>query len=136
MPFDELGYECVFSSEWDENARKTYAANFGETPAEDITKIKESDIPAHDLLLAGFPCQAFSIMGKMQGFADTRGTMFFEIERILSHHKPRAILLENVKQLTSHDKGNTFRVILERLGALSYHVKYKVLNALDFFFFF
>ena len=96
------------------------------------TKIPEKDIPPHDLLLAGFPCQAFSIMGKMQGFADTRGTMFFEIERILSYHKPSVILLENVKQLTTHDKGRTFKVILSRLEKLGYFVKWKVLNALDF----
>lgn len=132
IPFDELGYKCVFSSEWDKNACKTYAANFGDIPAGDITKIKEQDIPPHDILLAGFPCQAFSIMGKMQGFNDTRGTMFFEIERILSYHKPKAVLLENVKQLTTHDHGNTFKVILQRLSQLGYNVKYKVLNALDF----
>lgn len=132
IPFDELGYTCVFSSEWDKAACVTYEANFGEKPYGDITKIKEQDIPHHDLLLAGFPCQAFSIMGKMQGFADTRGTMFFEIERILSYHKPKAILLENVKQLISHDKGNTFKIIISRLESLGYHVKWSVLNALDF----
>ena len=132
IPFDELGYKCVFSSEWDKNACKTYIANFGDIPAGDITKIKEQDIPPHDILLAGFPCQAFSIMGKMQGFNDTRGTMFFEIERILAYHKPKAILLENVKQLTTHDHGNTFKVILQKLSQLGYHVKYQVLNALDF----
>lgn len=132
IPFDELGYKCVFSSEWDKNACTTYTANFGDIPAGDITKIKEQDIPYHDILLAGFPCQAFSIMGKMQGFNDTRGTMFFEIERILAYHKPKAILLENVKQLTTHDHGNTFKVILQRLSQLGYFVKYQVLNALDF----
>ena len=132
IPFDELGYECVFSSEWDAKACETYRANFGETPYGDITKVEEKAIPPFDVCLAGFPCQAFSIMGKMQGFADTRGTMFFEIERILRYHKPRAILLENVKQLTTHDKGRTLRVILERLEQLGYSVKYKVLNALDF----
>ena len=132
IPFDEMGYECVFSSEWDEKACKTYQANFGDTPHGDITKISAEDIPSFDICLAGFPCQAFSIMGKMQGFADTRGTMFFEIERILSYHKPKAILLENVKQLVTHDKGRTFKVILERLDKLGYHVKYQVLNALDF----
>ena len=132
IPFDELGYRCVFSSEWDKAACDTYEANFGERPQGDITKIPAKDIPAHDLLLAGFPCQAFSIMGKMQGFADTRGTMFFEIERILSFHKPRVVLLENVKQLATHDKGRTFRVILSRLESLGYFVKWKVLNALDF----
>lgn len=101
-------------------------------PYGDITRIEEKQIPPFDVCLAGFPCQAFSIMGKMQGFADTRGTMFFEVERILRFHKPKAILLENVKQLTTHDKGRTFRIILEHLAALGYHVKYKVLNALDF----
>lgn len=118
LPFDELGYECVFSSEWDKAACDSYEANFHEPP--------------HDILLAGFPCQAFSIMGKMQGFADTRGTMFFEIERILARHAPSVVLLENVKQLTTHDKGRTFRTILSRLDNLGYNVKWKVLNALDF----
>ena len=132
IPFDELGYKCVFSSEWDKAAADTYEANFGERPAGDITKIPAADIPAHDLLLAGFPCQAFSIMGKRQGFADTRGTMFFEIERILEYHKPPFIFLENVKQLVSHDSGRTFAVILDRLDKLGYKVKWKVLNALDF----
>lgn len=132
IPFQELGYKCVFSSEWDKAARKTYEANFGETPAGDITKIKANEIPEHQILLAGFPCQSFSIMGKMKGFADTRGTMFFEIERILKYHKTPVILLENVKQLTTHDGGRTFKVILEHLDALGYHVKWKVLNALDF----
>lgn len=132
LPYDELGYKCVFSSEWDSAAKQTYAANFGEIPSGDITKINERDIPSHDLLLAGFPCQAFSIMGRMAGFADTRGTMFFEIERILRFHRPKAIMLENVKQLVSHDGGKTFKVILEHLSSLGYFIKWKVLNALDF----
>ena len=132
IPFDELGYRCVFSSEWDKAACDTYTANFGERPAGDITQISVADIPPHDLLLAGFPCQAFSIMGKMQGFADTRGTMFFEIERILFYHKPPVILLENVKQLVTHDRGRTFKVILSKLAELGYFVKWKILNALDF----
>lgn len=132
VPFDELGYQCVFSSEWDAKACETYYANFGVVPFGDITKIHAEDIPHHDVLLAGFPCQAFSIMGKMQGFADTRGTMFFEIERILKYHKTPYILLENVKQLVGHDGGRTFKVILERLSDLGYYVKWQVLNALDF----
>ncbi len=132
IPFDEMGYECVFSSEWDEKACQSYEANFGERPHGDITKISAEEIPHHDILLAGFPCQAFSIIGKMQGFADTRGTMFFEIERILKYHKTPYILLENVKQLVGHDKGRTFKVILERLTELGYFVKWQVLNALDF----
>ena len=132
IPFDELGYQCLFSSEWDAKACQTYFANFGTIPFGDITKIPAEKIPKHDVLLAGFPCQAFSIMGKMQGFADTRGTMFFEIERILKHHQTPCILLENVKQLVGHDGGRTFKVILERLDQLGYHVKWQVLNALDF----
>ena len=132
IPFDEMGYDCVFSSEWDAKACQTYFANFGTVPFGDITKIPAERIPRHDVLLAGFPCQAFSIMGKMQGFADTRGTMFFEIERILKHHRTPYILLENVKQLVGHDGGRTFKVILERLDQLGYHVKWQVLNALDF----
>ena len=132
LPFSELGYECVFSSEWDKAAADTYEANFGERPLGDITQVAETDIPAHDLLLAGFPCQAFSIMGKMRGFEDTRGTMFFQVARILKHHKPKALLLENVRQLTTHDGGRTFEVILRTLSELGYHVKWKVLNALHF----
>jgi DNA (cytosine-5)-methyltransferase 1 len=132
IPFDELGYTNVFASEWNEAACDTYEANFGHRPAGDITQIDAHDIPAHDVLLAGFPCQAFSIMGKMKGFDDARGTMFFEIARILDYRKPKAILLENVKQLTTHDRGRTFAVILELLDQLGYCVKWKVLNALDF----
>lgn len=134
LPFNELGYQCVFSSEWDKHAQQTYLANFGEMPFGDITKESTKKyIPEHfDLLLAGFPCQAFSIMGKMKGFADTRGTMFFEVATILERHQPEAILLENVKQLTTHDHGKTFSTILRVLNELGYHVKWQVLNALDF----
>ncbi len=134
LPFSELGYRCVFSSEWDKNAQRTYYANFGEIPYGDITKeITKQHIPAHfDLLLAGFPCQAFSIMGKMKGFADTRGTLFFDVATIIDRHRPEVILLENVKQLTTHDHGNTFAKILNTLGELGYHTKWEILNALDF----
>ncbi|EKU89452.1 DNA cytosine methyltransferase [Bacteroides oleiciplenus] len=134
LPFNEMGYRCVFSSEWDKYAQQTYLANFGEMPFGDITKeVTKKYIPKHfDLLLAGFPCQAFSIMGKMQGFADIRGTMFFEVATILERHQPEAVLLENVKQLTTHDQGRTFSTILRILGELGYHVKWQVLNALDF----
>lgn len=134
LPFNEMGYRCVFSSEWDKYAQQTYLANFGEMPFGDITKESTKKyIPKHfDLLLAGFPCQAFSIMGKMKGFADIRGTMFFEVATILERHRPEAILLENVKQLTTHDHGKTFSTILRILDDLGYHVKWKVLNALDF----
>lgn len=132
IPFTELGGKCVFSSEWDKAAQISYSYNFGEVPFGDITKINSDRIPKHDVLLAGFPCQAFSIIGKMKGFADTRGTMFFEVARILQHHQPKAILLENVKQLVSHDGGKTFKVILDTLAELGYSVKWKILNALDF----
>jgi DNA (cytosine-5)-methyltransferase 1 len=132
IPFEKLGGECVFSSEWDEHAQRTYYHNFGEMPKGDITKIDERDIPDHDILLAGFPCQPFSIIGEKQGFADTRGTLFFDIERILAEKKPSAFLLENVKQLASHDGGRTFAVIQSRLLNLGYTVYYEVLNALDF----
>lgn len=132
IPFTELGGKCVFSSEWDKAAQISYSYNFGEVPFGDITKINSDSIPKHDVLLAGFPCQAFSIIGKMKGFADTRGTMFFEVARILQHHQPKAMLLENVKQLVSHDGGKTFKVILDTLAELGYSVKWKILNALDF----
>jgi DNA (cytosine-5)-methyltransferase 1 len=132
IPFDELGYRCVFSSEWDDSARRTYEAWFGERPAGDITQIDVDEVPAHDLLVAGFPCQAFSIMGKGLGFADTRGTLFFEIERILRRHRPSMVLLENVKQLRTHDGGRTLDVILATLEDVGYAVDWQVLNALDF----
>jgi DNA (cytosine-5)-methyltransferase 1 len=132
IPFDELGCKCVFTSEWDDDAKKTYDANFGEMPAGDITEVDAKDVPDHDILLAGFPCQAFSIIGKMDGFEDTRGTLFFEIERILEEKRPPAFLLENVKMLIGHKKGTTLRVILEHLKHLGYHVQYRLLNALDF----
>ena len=111
-PFQKIGGHCVFTSEWDKFAKKTYAANYGEVPHGDITKIPAADIPAHDVLLAGFPCQAFSQAGLKQGFNDTRGTMFFEIQRILAYHRPKAFLLENVKQLKGHDQGRTLKTIL------------------------
>jgi DNA (cytosine-5)-methyltransferase 1 len=115
LPFQQLGGKCVFTSEIDKFAQKTYLANFGEMPSGDITKIDECNIPDHDILLGGFPCQAFSQAGLKQGFNDTRGTMFFEIQRILAKKRPKAFLLENVKQLRGHDKGRTLKTILEIL---------------------
>jgi DNA (cytosine-5)-methyltransferase 1 len=112
LAFQNLGASCVFSSEWDKYSRKTYAANFGELPHGDITKIPASNIPDHDILLAGFPCQAFSQAGLRKGFGDTRGTLFFDIQRILAEKRPRMFLLENVKQLKGHDKGRTLQTIL------------------------
>lgn len=132
-PYQKLGGTCVFSSEIDKFAIQTYEANWGETPSGDITKIDEKDIPKFDILLAGFPCQAFSIAGKRKGFEDTRGTMFFEIERILEYHKPKCFMLENVKGLLNHDKGNTFRIMKDILeNKLGYKIFYQVLNAKDF----
>ena len=115
LPFQEVGGQCVFTSEWDKFSQATYAANFFERPYGDITKIPSDTIPDHDVLLAGFPCQAFSQAGLRQGFYDTRGTMFFEIQRILAHRRPKAFLLENVKQLRGHDKGRTLATILSIL---------------------
>ena len=133
LGFESVGGKCVFSSEFDEDACKTYEANFGEHPSGDITKISASDIPDFDILLGGFPCQAFSIIGKKEGFSnETCGTLFFDIERILKEKRPPAFMLENVRNLTAHDNGNTFRVIREHLTALGYHVYAKVLNALDY----
>ena len=112
LPFQEMGGQCVFTSEWDKFSKKTYASNYGEYPDGDIVPIRSDKIPPHDVLLAGFPCQAFSQAGLKLGFNDTRGTMFFEIQRILAHHRPKAFLLENVKQLKGHDKGRTLKTIL------------------------
>lgn len=132
-PYQKLGGKCVFSSEIDKFAIQTYEANWGEKPSGDITKIDAKEIPSFDILLAGFPCQAFSIAGKRKGFADTRGTMFFEVERILEYHKPKCFMLENVKGLTNHDKGKTFKIMLDILeNKLKYKIYYKVLNAKDF----
>lgn len=133
LGFESVGGKCVFSSEFDEDACKTYEANFGEHPSGDITKIEASSIPNFDILLGGFPCQAFSIIGKKEGFAnETCGTLFFEIERILKAKLPKAFMLENVKNLTAHDNGNTFKIIMTHLEAIGYHVYSSVLNALDY----
>lgn len=130
-----LGFEnCqnIFASEIDTDARMVYEANFGELPQGDIHLIEPESIPNHDILLAGFPCQPFSIAGKGLGFADTRGTLFFNIETILSIKRPKAFLLENVKRLTTHDNCQTLAVILEKLRKLGYSVYYTVLNSLHF----
>ena len=129
---DALGGKCLFASEIDAEAKKAYEANYHLTPQGDITKIDAADIPDHDALFAGFPCQPFSIIGARRGFDDTRGTLFFEIARILDAKRPRLFILENVKQLRGHDRGRTFAVILEKLDALGYNVSWKILNALDF----
>ena len=123
MAFQNLNGRCAFSSEWDLHSQKTYFENFGEVPFGDVTRISESTIPKHDILLAGFPCQAFSIAGFKGGFEDTRGTLFFDVARIIASRRPAAFLLENVKGLAAHDKGRTLKVILSTLeNDLGYHV--------------
>jgi len=135
IAMQNLGGNCVFSSEIDNYAKKTYDTNFGEVPFGDITKIDENDVPEHDVLCAGFPCQAFSIAGKRKGFKDeTRGTLFFDIARIIEAKKPKAFFLENVKGLRNHDKGQTLKTILKVLRKdLNYFVpEPQIMNAKDF----
>ncbi len=134
LAFQNNGGKCVFSSEWDNAAKKTYETNFGEVPYGDITKIEHKDIPEHDILCAGFPCQAFSIAGQRKGFDDEkgRGNLFFDVLRILKEKQPKAFLLENVKNLEGHDKGNTFKRIQKELENLNYYFEYKVLNSCDY----
>jgi DNA (cytosine-5)-methyltransferase 1 len=147
LAFHNSGAECVFASEWDNPARKTYEANFNKLSpyvfktdkngknnfAGDITKVEAKDIPDFDILTGGFPCQPFSIIGAKAGFEhETQGTLFFDIERILKEKKPKAFVLENVRNLTAHDGGKTFKVIIEHLESLGYFVYSKVLNALDY----
>lgn len=143
--FEHVGGKCVFTSEWDEFSQRTYKANYLSDEHDvtgDITKVDAADIPSHDILLAGFPCQPFSIagvskknaLGRAHGFADeTQGTLFFDVARIIKHHQPKAFLLENVKNLVNHDKGNTFDVIIRTLrDELKYDVKFKVIDAKGF----
>lgn len=146
IPFEKLGGRCVFTSEWDAYAQKTYAANFHDGPdhmfAGDITQVDEKDVPDHDVLLAGFPCQPFSIagvskknaLGRPHGFADkTQGTLFFDVARIIAEKRPKAFLLENVKNLVSHDKGRTFSTIIDVLqNELGYTVHTRVINGKHF----
>ena len=122
----------VFSSELDKFAQTTYYANYNDMPDGDITKINVEDIPKHDIILAGFPCQAFSVAGLKKGFDDTRGTLFFDVARIAKHHRPKVIFLENVKGFVNHDKGNTFKIVKQTLEDMGYKVFEKVLNAKHF----
>lgn len=126
------GADCVYASEWDKAAAETYSLNHNVVPDGDITKVNEKEIPFHDILCGGFPCQAFSISGKQKGFEDTRGTLFFDIARIVAFHKPKVLFMENVKNLLRHDGGKTFKVVLETLADLGYTTYYKVLNSGDF----
>ena len=133
LGFESAGGECVFTSEWDISCQKTYEANFGELPYGDITKIKEEEIPDFDVLVAGFPCQPFSSIGKRQGFMHaTQGTLFYDVLRVMKAKRNKAFLLENVGGLVTHDGGDTFRIILEALEKSGYKVFYKILNASDF----
>jgi len=131
LALDRLGGQCVFASEMDRFAKKNYELNHSDCPAGDITKISEEDIPEHDLLVGGFPCQAFSSSGNRLGFDDERGILFLEIVRILKRRQPKAILLENVRGLVTHDEGKTLTVILNELEQVGYTMRYKVLDAID-----
>jgi len=133
LALQNLGGKCIYTSEWNKEAQKTYQANFGEIPFGDITKksTKRYIPETFDVLCAGFPCQAFSIAGYRKGFSDTRGTLFFDVEKIIERHRPKVVFLENVKNLVSHNKGKTFKVILEIIEKkLGYKVFYKILNTM------
>ena len=132
IALERNGMDCVFTSEIDKYCQEMYGNYFKDTVHGDITKIDENSIPDHDILTGGFPCQSFSIIGKGKGFADTRGTLFFDIERILTAKRPKAILLENVQRLSTHDNGRTMATILDKLDKLGYFTHWKVLNGLDF----
>jgi len=132
IALESFGGKCVFTSEWDKQCQTTYRTNFHDVPLGDITKIKEEEIPAHDIICGGFPCQSFSIAGKQKGFEDARGTLFFDVARIAQYHKPKALFLENVKNLANHDKGKTLTTIVNVLDNIGYNVFYKVLNASNF----
>lgn len=131
--FESSRTKCVFSSEWDKYAQKTYQANYGDLPYGDITQINAKDIPNHDILLAGFPCQPFSTIGKRQGFEHaTQGTLFFDVLRILKYHMPKMFLLENVQGLLTIQNGETFKIILNCLSEAGYDVYHELMNAKDF----
>ncbi len=133
LGFEAAGGKCVYTSEWDEPAQKTYQANFGEMPDGDITQVKTTNIPDFDVLLAGFPCQPFSSIGQRKGFEHkTQGTLFYDVARIIKDKRPKAFLLENVQGLLTHDKGRTLSTILEVLAELDYDVQYRLINAADF----
>lgn len=132
IPLQELQGKCVFTSEFNFHAQRAYEINFGEVPFGDITKLDLNIVPNHDVLTAGFPCQPFSISGKMKGFEDTRGTLIYSVFQIIDMRRPKVVFLENVKHLVHHDKGNTLKTIIKDLELLGYKVSWKVLNASDF----
>ncbi|WP_077369833.1 DNA cytosine methyltransferase [Anaerosalibacter sp. Marseille-P3206] len=132
LALESFGAQCVYSNEWDKYAQETYNLNFNEIPDGDITQVDEKNIPNHDILCAGFPCQAFSISGKQKGFEDSRGTLFFDVARIVKEKKPMVVFLENVKNFATHDGGNTLRVVKETMQELGYSFDYEVLNPIHY----
>jgi len=132
LALESCGAKCIYSSEWDKYAQEVYKMNFKDTPNGDITKVNEKTIPEHDILCAGFPCQAFSVAGFKKGFDDIRGTLFFDIVRIAKYHKPKVIFCENVKNLVTHDNGKTFKRITEILKKIGYKVYSEVINSKNF----
>lgn len=132
IALESLGARCVYSNEWDIFAQKVYAENFGDIPEGDITQVDENTIPDHDILCAGFPCQAFSISGKQDGFKDNRGTLFFDVARIVKTKKPNVVFMENVKNFVTHDNGDTLKVVRKTMEELGYTFYQKVLNASDY----
>lgn len=132
LALESLGAKCVYSNEWDKFAQEVYKKNFGDIPDGDITKVNENLVPNHDILCAGFPCQAFSISGKQKGFEDSRGTLFFDVARIVKCKRPKVVFMENVKNFASHDRGRTLKVVKSTMQELGYNFFYKVLNAVDY----
>lgn len=132
IALESLGAKCVYSNEWDEPVQKVYAENFGDVPEGDITEVDEKSIPNHDILCAGFPCQAFSISGKQRGFEDSRGTLFFDVARIIKEKNPKIVFMENVKNFATHDSGHTLEVVQATMEELGYTFYQKVLNAVDY----
>jgi DNA (cytosine-5)-methyltransferase 1 len=132
LAMGSFGAKCVYSSEWDAAAQKVYESNFGELPDGDITKVNEREVPDHDVLCAGFPCQAFSISGKQRGFEDSRGTLFFDVARIVKEKRPGVVFMENVKNFATHDGGRTLEVVRNTMLEFGYSFFYEVLNAVDY----
>ena len=132
LALESLGAKCVYSNEWDKDAQRVYEQNFGDLPEGDITQVNEKDIPAHDILCAGFPCQAFSISGKQRGFEDSRGTLFFDVARIVKEKRPKVVFMENVKNFAFHDGGRTLEVVKGTMEELGYSFHQRVLNSVDY----
>ena len=132
IALESLGAKCVYSNEWDKPVQQVYIDNFGDVPEGDITQVDERTIPDHDILCAGFPCQAFSISGKRRGFEDSRGTLFFDVARVVKEKKPKVVFMENVKNFATHDDGRTLAVVKATMEELGYRFYQKVLNAVDY----